>query len=58
MCVTIRKREGDFMERNKFTTYLDVDLIEQLKILAIKEKCSAADILNRLLREFLENVDK
>lgn len=46
------------MERNKFTTYLDVDLIERLKILAVMEKRSAADILNQILREFLEKADK
>lgn len=46
------------MERNKFTTYLDVDLIERLKILAVKRKCSAADILNQILREFLEGLEK
>ena len=37
--------------RKKFTTYLEEDLIEFLKILAIKEKCSAADILNEYLTE-------
>jgi hypothetical protein len=57
MCDIIREKEGDFMERKKFTTYLDEDLIEQLKILAVKEKCSAAEILNQLLREFLEKAD-
>ena len=45
------------MERKKFTTYLDEDLIKQLKILAVNEKCSAAEILNQLLREFLEKAD-
>jgi hypothetical protein len=54
----IVEKESDFMERNKFTTYLDIDLIERLKILAVKKKCSAADILNQILREFLEGLEK
>lgn len=46
------------MNRKKFTTYLEEDVIERLKILAIKEKRSAADILNELLREFLAKAEK
>lgn len=46
------------MERRKFTTYLDVDLIEFLKICAIKENRSAADILNELLKELKEKADE
>lgn len=46
------------MPRKKFTTYLDEQNIERVKILAVKEKCTVADILNQLLAEYLEKAEK
>lgn len=46
------------MGKVKFTTTLDSDLLELAKIQAIKEKTSVAKILERLLNEYLTNVNK
>ncbi len=43
------------MGKVKFTTTIDESLLEQIKILAIKEKCSVSAILERLIKEYLEN---
>lgn len=43
------------MSKQKFTTTIDESLLEQIKILAIKEKCSVSAILERLIKEYLEN---
>ncbi|WP_304841251.1 ribbon-helix-helix domain-containing protein [Phocaeicola sartorii] len=42
------------MGKVKFTTTIDESLLEQIKILAIKEKCSVSAILERLIKEYLE----
>ncbi|MGL5440343.1 MAG: hypothetical protein ACRDA4_08225 [Filifactoraceae bacterium] len=42
------------MSRKKFTTYIEEDLIKKLKMLAIEEDKSAADIINELLKKKLE----
>lgn len=44
--------------KKKFTTYLDEELIEFLKIRAVKEKRSAANILNEYLAELKEKERK
>ncbi len=41
------------MARQKFTTTIDADLIEQIKIQAIKEKRSVSVILEELITEYL-----
>ena len=46
------------MERTKFTTMMSPDLIEKLKIQAIKNKCSVADILEKLVTEYFENEEE
>lgn len=43
------------MGKVKFTTTIDESLLEQIKILAIKEKCSVSAILERLIKEYLES---
>ena len=43
------------MNKVKFTTTIDRELLEKLKIAAIKEKCSASFILEKLIREYLSN---
>ena len=40
--------------KHKFTTTLDQELIEQLKIQAIKENRSAASIIEELVQNYLE----
>lgn len=43
------------MGKVKFTTTIDESLLEQIKILAIKEKCSVSAILERLIKKYLES---
>ena len=40
--------------RKKLTTYIEEDLIKRIKIKAIEEGSSVADILNKLLEEYLD----
>lgn len=40
--------------RKKLTTYIEEDLIKRIKIKAIEEGKSVADILNELLEEYLK----
>lgn len=46
------------MAKVKFTTTVDERLLEKIKILAIKEKCSVSDILEKLIRELLDKADE
>lgn len=41
------------MNRKKFTTTIDEELIEKIKIQAIKEKRSVSQILEELIKEYL-----
>lgn len=45
------------MEKVKFTTTLDSELLEKLKIQAIREKRSVASILEMLISDYLESVN-
>ena len=45
------------MDRTKFTTMMNPELIEKLKIQAVKEKCSVADILEQLVTKYLETIE-
>lgn len=42
------------MGKVKFTTTIDENLLERIKILAIKEKCSVSAILEKLIKEYLD----
>ena len=42
------------MGKVKFTTTIDETLLQEIKILAIKEKCSVSSILERLILEYLQ----
>ena len=42
------------MKKIKFTTTIDEELLEQLKIIAIKKKCSVSSILESLIKEYLK----
>lgn len=39
--------------KKKFTTTLDSDLIQQIKIQAIKENTSVASLLEKLMKDYL-----
>ena len=41
------------MKKVKFTTMIRESLLEQIKILSIKEKRSVSDILNELIENYL-----
>jgi hypothetical protein len=43
------------MSKIKFTTTIDENLLEQIKILAIKEKRSVASILEKLISDYLKS---
>lgn len=41
------------MTRKKFTTMLDADILQQIKIQAVREHTDVSRILERLIREYL-----
>lgn len=41
------------MNKRKFTTTVDTELLEKIKIQAIKEKRSVSDLLEELIRRYL-----
>lgn len=43
--------------RVKFTTTLDVELLEKVKIQAVKEKTDVSKILEKLITEYLKGGD-
>ncbi|WP_164478695.1 hypothetical protein ABTQ33_01660 [Paucilactobacillus suebicus] len=43
------------MERKKFTTTLDSDLIKQLKIIAVKKEISVSALIEQIAKPYLEN---
>lgn len=42
------------MEKVKFTTTVEAKLLEEIKIQAVKEKRSVSDILNEMIKKYLE----
>lgn len=46
------------MAKKKFTTTLEEDLLEQIKIQAIREKRSVAELLEELIRDYLDKTSK
>lgn len=44
------------MAKQKFTTTLDSDILEQIKIQAIKEKRSVSDLLEEFIKKYLEEI--
>ena len=42
------------MSKKKFTTTVDEELLEQVKIQAIKEKRSVSDLLEELIKDYLK----
>lgn len=45
---------GFAMAKQKFTTTIDGELLERIKIQAIKEKRSVSDLLEELITKYLE----
>lgn len=46
------------MAKKKFTTTLEESLLEQIKIQAIREKRSVAELLEELIRAYLDKTSK
>ena len=46
------------MDKIKFTTTFDKELLKEIKIQAVKENRSVSDLLEQLTREYLEKVSK
>lgn len=42
------------MAKQKFTTTIDAELLERIKIQAIKEKRSVSDLLEELIKKYFE----
>lgn len=42
------------VSKKKFTTTVDEELLEQVKIQAIKEKRSVSDLLEELIKDYLK----
>lgn len=42
------------MAKQKFTTTIDTELLEKIKIQAIKEKRSVSDLLEELIKKYLK----
>ena len=48
-------KNGDKEKKRKITITLNENLIEDLKVLAVREKTSASAIINDLVAEYLES---
>ena len=46
------------MPQITFTTKMDSELLEQMKKIAVKEKCSVSDILEKLMISYIKKVEK
>lgn len=46
------------MPKITFTTKMDSELLEQMKKIAVKEKCSVSDILEKLMISYIKKVEK
>lgn len=46
------------MDKIKFTTTFDKELLKEIKIQAVKENRSVSDLLEQLTKEYLEKVSK
>ena len=44
------------MAKQKFTTTIDSELLEKIKIQAIREKRSVSDMLEEMTRKYLEDI--
>ena len=46
------------MNKTKFTTTIDGELLEQIKIQAVKEKCSVSALLEKLIKQYIDEKHK
>lgn len=46
------------MKKSKFTTMIEIELLDRIKIQAIKEKRTVSDILNDLIKDYLKEKDE
>ncbi len=46
------------MPKITFTTKMDSELLEQMKKIAMKEKCSVSDILEKLMASYIKKSEK
>lgn len=46
------------MKKIKFTTTIEQELLERIKIQAIKEHCSVSEILERLITQYLSTITR
>ena len=46
------------MKKVKFTTTIDASLLEEIKIIAVKGKCSVSSILENLIMEYLKSTKR
>jgi predicted transcriptional regulator len=44
-------------EKDRFTTTLDVDLLQKIKILAVYEKCSTNVLIEEAIRDLLQKYE-
>lgn len=44
------------MSKQKFTTTVDCELLEKIKIQSIKEKRSVSDILEEIIKKYLDEL--
>lgn len=49
------KKEVFCVPKQKFTTTIDSNLLEKIKIQAVKERCSVSDILEKLISAYLDS---
>jgi metal-responsive CopG/Arc/MetJ family transcriptional regulator len=45
-------------ERERFTTTIDGQLLEDIKILAIRKRCSANDLVEEAIQDLLKKYEK
>ena len=45
-------------KRERFTTTIDSDLLQKIKILAIYEKCSANDLIEKAIQDLLQKYEE
>jgi hypothetical protein len=44
-------------EKDRFTTTLDIDLLQKIKILAVYEKCSTNVLIEEAIRDLLQKYE-
>ena len=44
------------MAKHKFTTTIDSEVLEEIKIQAIREKRSVSDILEEVIKKYLDDI--